>query len=315
MSSFTGQLTGGVFDPTGPQYGDLAAKNEKQRQAKIKQGLQSIDAVFGGGNTSFYSPANTQTGSKFDPAHQYYRLTGTGFNEFHMPGADKTDRSFLGNLMHTPGDEGPILTDLGHALSTIFGSEPSPMEQATKLFKRGQLLDKTDASYKGFQPEFFDKRAQDYLNFALPEESRQYKTTADALTYDLGDRGLSESSVAKKAYGDLNRTEGQARQTLVDSAIGQANQLQREVQQARENAIAQLYQTGDPNQAAHSAITSYASLSQPSVFQPLSQMFGGIAQQYYTNKLLNSYQPNGAGSMANNGGASPYYNLSDALGL
>lgn len=305
MGSFTGALTGGVFDPQGPQYGKLATDNEKQRQALINTGLGQINSIFGGGNASFYSMANTN-GAKWNPTQQYYYLTGKGFTPYKKPVADQTDRSFLGNLMHAPGQEGPILTDLGHALNSIFGSSPTPNEEAKKQFQRGKLLNKEDATFEGFQPAFFDQRAKDYVGYALPQEAQQYRTNKEAITYNLANRGLSESSSAKNQFSNLERTASTAKQSIADSAIAQANQLKKEVEQARQQAIQQLYQTGDANLAASNAIGATAGLSQPSVFQPIANMFGGLATTYYTNKLLNDYH-------GGTGTSSLHYDLSQAL--
>lgn len=308
--SFTGQLTGGVFDPQGPGYGALATQNEKQRQALINQGLSQINAIFGGGATSFYSMANAG-GAKYDPHAPYYYLTGKGFQPYQLPGDTRTDHSFLGNLMHAPGQHGPILTDLGDALNSIFGgSEPSPQEIARQQFQRGKLLNKTDATYQGFDDKFYDQRATDYLNYALPQEAKQYKTNLDAITYDLADRGILQSTAANKAFSDLNQTAAGAKQTVADSALAQSNQLRQNVENARQTAIGQLYQTGDPNLAASNAIGVARSASQPSVFQPIANLFGNLATTYYTNQLLNSYRNPGTGTPQYGSG---YYDMSGAL--
>lgn len=328
-------ITGGVFDPQGPGYGNLATKNEGQRQAMINQGLAQINAIFGGGNASFYSMANAN-GSKYNPQQGYYYLNQKGFVPYAptQAPANKWDAGRIaGNSVSSllspgvgsslanaaNGDAGGAvaglltngLSDLGGALSSLFGGAPeTQQEHATKLFNRGNLLNKQDASFQGYGEDFFNQRAKDYVNYALPQEAQQFKTNQDAITYDLADRGILDSSIAKNSYSNLERTANQAKQTIADSAIAQSNQLRSGVESVRQNAIQQLYQTGDPNLAAHNAISAAQSIGQPSVFAPIGNMFGNLASQYYTNQLLNSYKNQGSGVMPQ---GSPYYNLSGAL--
>lgn len=332
--SFASDFTGGLFDPQGPAYGKLATKNEKQRQALINQGLGQLNSIFGGGTADFYSMANAGgKGFKADRTTRdqpYYHLTGKGFTPY-MNDTQKPD-SFLGDhhdwqMASVPtggvaggiehggnGDWGQsfasILTGgLFDTLGSFFGgNEESPLDKAKKAYDRGQLLNKTTATYEGFQPSFYDQRAKDYLSFALPEEARQYRTNLDAVTYNLANRGLLKSSQATNQYSNLNRTDMQAKQSIADSALDQANALRQKVEEAKSGAISQLYQTGDANLAASNAIHTMSSIAQPNAFAPISNLFGNLATNVYVNNLLNSYKGGGA----SNSGPS-YYDLSGAL--
>lgn len=332
-------LTGGLFDPTGPQYGSLATKNEKQRQAMINQGLAQINAIFGGGTTDFYSSANAggnafgqERRTRNDP---FYILGNKGFVPYNIgSGAVNNPHMSLtpgdgGTTIGLPGVTGGSMGAISHAskgdygasvasgltggvsdIASLFaGSNESPLDRARKIYNQGRLLNKTTASYEGFQPSFFDQRAQDYVNYALPQEGQQYRTNLDATTYNLANRGLLSSSQATKQFSDLARTDIAAKQNIADQAISQSNALRQQVENAKQQAISMLYQTGDPNLAAHNAITAASAATGPSVFAPIGNMFGNLATSVYTNQLLNSYR-NGGGVIPNE---SPYYNLSGAL--
>lgn len=100
----------------------------------------------------------------------------------------------------------------------------------------------------------------------------------------------------------------QAKQSIADSALDQANALRQRVEDAKSSAISQLYQTGDANLSASNAIHTMSSIAQPNAFAPISNMFGGLATQVYVNNLLNQYK---GGGTSNSGPA--YYDLSGAL--
>jgi hypothetical protein len=88
-----------------------------------------------------------------------------------------------------------------------------------------------------------------------------------------------------------------ARQRIADEGLNQANTLKRGVEDARQQAINQLYQSADPAQALQGAVRSALNFQQPSTFAPIANMFSNIANQYATSQLLNSYrQPFGVAS-------------------
>ena len=315
--SFTGTITGGLIDPGGPDYGKLAGKNEKRRKQIIDLGLQQVNAVFGGGSAPFYTAANTGT-NKFDPHDSYYKLTAAhGFSPYWSPGEGpnaKTTPSQFGQIADVSNAAmsfGATVPSVlaGFGLGKLLGHTESPTDIARKSFNRGQLLNAPEyKTFEGFQDPFFEKRAQDYVNYALPQEAQQYRQNRLAMLYGLNNRGLQSSSVATQAKSGLERTAGEAKQTIADTALQQANQLRQDVENARQQSIQQLYQTADPGQATAGAIASAAGFQRPSTFAPIANMFGNLAQQYMTNQLLNSYrQPYGVPQGQN-------YSLAGALG-
>ncbi len=301
-------------------YGNIAGKNEKKRQNLIDLGMRQINAVYGGGTVPFYSLANTGE-NKFDPHSSYYSLNATGgFKPYWTPGGRHPQGTVSATL---PGEAvksggGDLLAagavkalGLGDMINKWFGKSESPQDVARKAFRHNQLFNAPSyQTFEGFQDPFFQKRAQDYVNFALPQEAQQYQQNRLAQTYGLANRGLSDSSVATQAHSNLERTAGQAKQTIADTALQQANQLRQDVENARQQNIQQLYQTADPAGATASAVNTAAGFSRPSTFAPVANMFGNLANQYYTNQLLNNYrQPYGVGQDVNS-----TYNLAGALG-
>jgi hypothetical protein len=146
-------------------------------------------------------------------------------------------------------------------------------------------------AFSGFTPTFYQQRAQAYQDFALPQLSQQYETNRNQVGFNLANRGVLRSGTANKQWSNLARDLGQAKQTIADQGISQAEQLQQGVETQRQNLISQLYQGADPANAGASAIQVAANASQPSTFAPLSNMFANLANQYYLGQVINAYRP------------------------
>ena len=286
--SFTGTLTGGLIDPSTPNYGKLAKRSEAARQGLIRLGLQQIGAVYGGGTAPFYTQAGA-TGERFNPRETYYFLNKRGqFAPYWAPGRTAARSQFSPGIGTYTFRTAPGSPWLG---ADIFGEKKSPRDIARQQYSRGQLFNApTTRSFEGFQPEFFEKRAQAYVNYALPQVAEQYRGARNALVYGLSNRGLQQSSQATTGRENLERTAGTARQNVADTGLAQADQLRRDIEQARQQNIQQLYQSADPARAFQSAISTAAGFQRPSAFPPVANMFANLANQYYINQVLNSYK-------------------------
>jgi len=299
--NLTSLLSGGLIDTSSPQYGTIASKSEKKRQGIINLGLDQINAIYQGGDAPFYSG----TSGKFNPHDTYYTVSGrTGnFQPYWAPGGAHPNGTFkpgIGTETMKTAPGSPWVFG-----GNIFGSKESPKDIARKQFNSGQLFGAPQTlSFEGFQDPFYEKRAQDYVNFALPQLSQQYQQSRNAMLFGLANRGLGQSSVANQASSNLERQVGQGKQEIADTGLAQANQLRKDVEGARQQAIGQLYQSADPAQALQGAVRSAMGFQAPSTFAPIANMFTGLAQQYATNQILNNYrQPYGA----------PSYNQSNYL--
>jgi hypothetical protein len=97
--------------------------------------------------------------------------------------------------------------------------------------------------------------------------------------------------VQDKALSDLTLATGRQQQQIADNATGTAQALRKQVEDARQSAIDQLYQTADPSQALRGATATAAQFKIPQTFTPLLNAFSGIANQYAMNQLFNNYNP------------------------
>lgn len=182
---------------------------------------------------------------------------------------------------------------MGFAIyDAIAGGTPDYAGQAANQEAQRQAAIKKgtaaiDAAYAGFTPDFYNKRAQAYENYALPQLAKQYNDTKAQVGFGLANRGQRGSSVSAKAWSDLFRTEGEAKQGIADTALGQSQALQENVAQSKNNLLNMLYQSADPAGAAAQATSTASSLSVPSTFAPLANQFSGLINQYYLGQVLN----------------------------
>lgn len=321
--SLTSLLSGGLINTNVPNYSGWAKSSEARRQGIINLGLDQINAVFGGGSAPFYAPADSsQQFSKSEwrgaspQSKTFWTLNKKGqFSPFYAPNnalpANAGRSAGIGaaagmiggpvgsalgagigatiaNMRNYGVAEGSVL---GPAAGLFHGDVPTPRDIVNKKLRRGQLFNAPEEkTFEGFQQPFYDQRAQDYVNFALPQLGEQYRGTRNAINFGLANRGLSGSTQGGQANSALERQTGEARQRISDEGLSQANTLKRGVEDARQQAINQLYQSADPAQALQGAVRNALNFQQPSTFAPISNMFTNIAQQYATNRLLNSYR-------------------------
>lgn len=317
------ELTDAIFGSGTPNYGAMGQQSEKKRQGIINLGMQQLNAVYGGGSAPFYTMAGNQPLSKtawsaYGKNQPYYKQNKKGvFSPYYAPKAKGTvgtgTKIFEAVGTGIPGDitgsiAGGIRTgDWGEAgkqilanaltggafgvISALFGSDqPTPRELVNKQLRRGQLFNAPETkTFKGYQPEFYQAREKAYTDFALPQLADQYQSARDNTTFGLSNVGLSGSSVGEKARFKLEKAMSTSRQNVAEEGINQSNKLRDQVEQSRQQAIQQLYQTGDPTQALKTAINTSASFERPGGFNQLANGFGDVMNQFYIQKLLQGY--------------------------
>lgn len=317
------EITDAVFGGSSPNYGKLAAQSEKKRQGIINLGLQQLNAVYGGGTAPFYqqaptAPMNKAAWRSYGKQTPYYTINkGGNFAPYWAPKQAKTPgtatKFFEATGVGIPGDItgsiaggirtgdwGGAIKDIGlnaltggvwGGIKSLFGEDPpTPREIVNKRARSGNLFYAPEMkTFKGYTPEFYAAREKAYTDNALPQLADQYKTARDSTIYGLSNSGLGESTVGDQAKFRLEKAMNAGRQGVADEAINQGNQLRDQVEQSRQQAIQQLYQTGDPTQALKSAISSSSSFERPATFGALANGFGDIMNQYYIQKLIQGY--------------------------
>lgn len=141
---------------------------------------------------------------------------------------------------------------------------------------------------KGFGPDFYQQRQQQYLNYADPQVYQQYQQTLGQLGSQLGDAGLVNSSVGQHAQnslkGELNtQLSGQANQ-----ALSQSQGLQQNIAQEQSMLANQLQNSANPSQTSVQALSAASNFNSPPILAPLGNLFGQWSQLYGANQLQNN---------------------------
>lgn len=156
-----------------------------------------------------------------------------------------------------------------------------------------------DRAFGGFNDAFYKQRANNYVDYAMPQLERQATSTRDSLIYALSRAGNLDSSAAIKRNADLTEEANQQRIGIANTGLDQANTLRGQVENTRSGVVSQLNATGDSSAASDAALRSAQGLYQPAGYSPLGNVFASFAQ---TLAGIGSNAGNGYGGFAGGGG-------------
>lgn len=168
-------------------------------------------------------------------------------------------------------------------------------------------------AFSGYTPQFYQQRATDYQNFALPQLTAQAQQQQSQLGYGLARRGLLKSDTANRQSSILGQNINQQKRGIVDSGQQQAQSLEQQVNQSKSNLIGQLQTANDPSAIGGQALNVASQFSAPSTFAPIGNLFGTYANIYAANQLAQAYAPvlqQGQQQVAAGGAALPPQTLS-----
>lgn len=181
------------------------------------------------------------------------------------------------------------------------GSDAAAQARKEQQEREGRIktgMGQIDEAFKGFTPGFYDRRQQDYINYATPDVNQQFVEQNKHLGTGLGSKGLLVSSTAQNMHTSLNNELKKQQRGVADAGLNQAQQLQSGVNNAKMNLVSQLQSTADPASASRAALTSASQFSAPSAFAPVGNLFGNWAQIYAGSQLGSAYNA-GAGQQQN----------------
>ena len=145
--------------------------------------------------------------------------------------------------------------------------------------------------FAGFDDAFYQQRATDYENYAMPQMAEQLHTTRNSLAAQLARRGLMKSGASIESNADLDKfAEGKTRE-IADTARGEANQLRGDVENSRSNLINQLIASGDPSVASTGALSAAMGIRTDPSFKPLGNLFNDWTEIWGANQVARSYNP------------------------
>lgn len=131
--------------------------------------------------------------------------------------------------------------------------------------------------FNQFNDDFFNKRAQSYLDYAMPTLDRQYQEQARELTAQLARSGNLNSSLRGDLMGRLQREYDTNKLSLTDTARGFANEARSSVANAKARLMESNASLADPGAVRTMAEAQASGLNTAPQFQSLSQMISDLS--------------------------------------
>jgi hypothetical protein len=154
------------------------------------------------------------------------------------------------------------------------------IEKATKRINQ---------TFSGFNDDFYKKRTKASLAESIPQLNTQLQQTQKQLGYNLGSRGLQNSSAATQLGESLSKEATRQTQGVVDQAENQTNQLKQQVANQQSTLVSEANAANDPGSVAGEALSAASSFQAPSWVPPLGQAFGDWANVYLAGQNNKTY--------------------------
>jgi hypothetical protein len=148
-----------------------------------------------------------------------------------------------------------------------------------------------DATFAGFDDNFYNQRAQDFSNVALPTLNMERTRTRNDLAYNLANKGLLNSSARRQRENSFEQEVAKQRRAIADQGLSQANSLRASVEDARGRVYNQLLASADPAQATAAATRAQSDLMQPSPVGAIGNFFADWSNVYLANKTASAMNP------------------------
>src|SRR5882724_1689147 len=175
-----------------------------------------------------------------------------------------------------------------------FGGGSNAGDQARQQQQQQQAditkgLGQINQVFSGFDPQFYQQRAQAYYNYALPYLQQQTQNQQNQQAFGLANRGLSQSTTARDQQAQLASYTGQQQQNIANTGSQQAQDLQSQVGQEQSNLISQLEASANPGATTQQALAAASRFAAPSAFPAIGNLFGNFASIYGANQQANQY--------------------------
>jgi hypothetical protein len=291
-----------------------ADAKEAARQQRLTQGKSAIDAIFNG-QPVMGTRQKTFDWSSFKPPQAGLDASGnpisgnapSGYTAVYVPKASTPSTSKPGSgMMVTPRNtqdvsgRGAYTGYMPAASSAAGGGSEWALKDANgKIYRPGDSLtysETYDTGQKtgGFDDAFYNKYKQQYLDYYLPDEAKQYAEAKRNANFNLARAGLLDSSAAGSKAADLSYQDTLAQATIQNQANQAVGDLQNQIAGEKQSLINQLYSTEDPTLTANLAQSAANAdqLKSPTLtpvvafFDPALTAAGSAAASY-----LNPNQP------------------------
>jgi hypothetical protein len=134
-----------------------------------------------------------------------------------------------------------------------------------------------------FNDDFYNKRSQSYLDFAMPTLDRQYQDQVRSLTANLARTGNLNSSLRGDLMGQLQRQYDTGKLSLSDTASNYANEAKANVAKTKASLMESNASLADPGTVRSMAEAQASGLQINPQFQSLSQMIADLSSGVQTS--------------------------------
>lgn len=153
-------------------------------------------------------------------------------------------------------------------------------------------LQQIQTAFAGFNPDFYNRVQQDYVNWADPQLQSQYLNQRKQMEGSLAGQGLTRSSAAANDEGSLRQELAKQQRGVEDAGLQTAQSFEQSVQGQENTLVNQMMASSDPLSIAQGALTTAASIKAPSLFAPVGNFFTNWANNYAANKSANALVQN-----------------------
>lgn len=245
-------------------------QQEEARQARIRDGMQRIDELF--------------NGKKIDPTYGWEYGDRVAYDPYW---------GTANGTWYTKDGQPLTFTSKNQARTkrgriNVRTPEKGLIDTPQELYTTARQVQLTPERIEGgFDDSVFNKRAQAYQDFALPQVQQQYEDQQKALNYALARGGNLQSSLAANKSAELDKDYGLQRQAVIDKGQDYVNQGKADLASQKASAVSMLQATADPDAAYNVAAQSAQQLSQMPSFTPLDPVVKNVAAglgTYLTNQ-------------------------------
>lgn len=173
--------------------------------------------------------------------------------------------------------------------NTSDGSEQARKDEMARQSRIDKGMTAINQKFATFGPDFYKKKQQEYMGYAMPQFTTQADKTRRDLSYSLARAGLSDSGAAVQGNAALDKEIGVKQREISDTALGGANDLRNTVESQRTQLVNQLNATADPNQAATASYAAASNLHAPTPMAPIGDLFGSFTNSYIANQNAKAY--------------------------
>lgn len=149
--------------------------------------------------------------------------------------------------------------------------------------------------FNQFNDDFFNKRSQAYMDYAMPTLDRQYQDQVRELTAQLARSGNLSSSLRGDLMGRLQREYDTSKLSLADTAKGYANDARASVANAKARLMESNASLADPGAVRTMAEAQASGLNVNPQFQSLSQMISDLSSGVQTTGVRRAGSGSGGG--------------------